>query len=151
VSEVPLTRRLLAVGCVCALRCLPSSLPIILQRTQPCLNTAAVSPFSPYCCLLPQALLCQAPDRHLSSSTASPCCSCRHLSCRYEEEQAVLRTLRMTLRDLTMELLGSRRWQQFWEPEPADSDWWDKVRGAASSVPGSVCHSVCLCPCQPVA
>lgn len=63
----------------------------------------------------------------------------------------MLRTLRMTLRDLTMELLGSRRWQQFWEPEPADSDWWDKVRGAASSVPDSVCHSVCLRACQPVA
>lgn len=48
----------------------------------------------------------------------------------------MLRTLRMALRDLTLQLLSSRRWELFWEPEPAESDWWDKVGGGGGSSGG---------------
>jgi hypothetical protein len=77
--------------------------------------------------------------------------------CRYEEDQAVLRTLRMALRDLTLQLLGSRRWELFWEPEPADSDWWDKVGGGGSGggspgrSAGGLCACTLLCPALPSA
>ncbi|KAL4429387.1 hypothetical protein ABPG77_005161 [Micractinium sp. CCAP 211/92] len=45
---------------------------------------------------------------------------------RYEEDQATLRTLRMILRDLTLDLLRQKRWELFWEPEE-EEEWWDKV------------------------
>lgn len=57
---------------------------------------------------------------HPSSSPFTPC--------RYEEDVAVLRALRMVLRDLTYKLLGNKKWEWFWEPEE-DPEWWDKVRG----------------------
>ncbi len=66
----------------------------------------------------PTPTLPSSPPHPPSSST----------SCRYEEDAAALRALRMVLRDLTYKLLGNKKWEWFWEPEE-DPEWWDKVRG----------------------
>jgi hypothetical protein len=44
----------------------------------------------------------------------------------------------MALRDLTLQLLGSKRWELFWEPEHPESPWWDKVRAAGWRKAGNV-------------
>ena len=59
----------------------------------------------------------------------------------------MLRALRMTLRELTMQLLGAKKWELFWEPEE-DPEWWDKVSerlGAQAGGPGSVVVDACRC------
>lgn len=61
-----------------------------------------------------------------------------HPTPRYEEDQATLRTLRMILRDLTLDLLRQKRWELFWEPEE-DEEWWDKVGGRLGGQPRHVC------------
>eukprot|EP00798_Chlamydomonas_sp_ICE-L_P030290 gene30290-35278_t len=46
----------------------------------------------------------------------------------YEDYQAALRALRMLLREITLKVLNSRRWEMFWAPAEADDDeFWEKV------------------------
>jgi hypothetical protein len=56
----------------------------------------------------------------------------------YEEDQAVLRVLRMALRTVSLALLDDRRWKWFAAPPAPDMDpeYWLKVGAAHTS--GSV-------------
>lgn len=59
----------------------------------------------------------QARAPALSLDASVKCCIMRAQAReRYEEDAAVLRALRMGLRDVTLRLLGDRRWRLFREP-----------------------------------
>jgi hypothetical protein len=53
----------------------------------------------------------------------------------YEADVAVLRDLRMGLRDVTTKLLMERRWRAFAEPVTPEDDpeYWHRVRNLSSS------------------
>ena len=56
----------------------------------------------------------------------------------YEADVAVLRDLRMGLRDVTTKLLMERRWRAFAEPVTPEDDpeYWHRVRYLAALKPG---------------
>ncbi len=41
---------------------------------------------------------------------------------RWEDDDAALRSLRMTLREITTKLLCTRQWKEFWEPVDPEED-----------------------------
>lgn len=56
----------------------------------------------------------------------------------YEADVAVLRELRMALRDVTTKLLIERRWRAFAEPVTPEDDpeFWHRVRRCTHVAPG---------------
>lgn len=55
--------------------------------------------------------------------------SVREARAAYEADGAVLRTLRMALREVVTRLLGDRRWRSFQEPPAPEEDpeFWERV------------------------
>lgn len=90
--------------CACAACALPSSC------VHAYLGYLATPPFRTPCPLL--------------KTRPTLCCPCR-----YDEDQAALRALRMALRDVLLRMLGSRKWEAYAEPVSPDEDphYWNTV------------------------
>ena len=77
------------------------------------------------------------------TSSPSPSARAAAAVAAYDADVALVRELRMGLREVTTRLLTERRWRAFAEPVTPDDDpeYWHRVRAGNCSQAWLMCHS----------